>query len=64
MQSMKAVGVSDSSGPRARPVAILPKTLEGLIFKSKSTFYDKEKLAMARIKNEEAAEENYNRRLG
>ncbi len=53
MQSMKAAGVSDSSGPRARPVAILPKTLAGLIFKSKATFYDKEQLAMVRIKNEE-----------
>jgi hypothetical protein len=56
--------MSDSSGPRARPVAILPKTLAGLMFKSKSTFYDKEQLAMARIKNEQDAEENYNKRLG
>jgi hypothetical protein len=61
---MKAAGVSDSSGHRTRPVSILPKTLAGLIFKSKATFYDKEQLAMTRIKNEEAAVENYNKRLG
>jgi hypothetical protein len=45
-------------------VAIHPKTLAGLLFKSKSTFYDKEQLALARIKNEQDAEENYNKRLG
>jgi hypothetical protein len=64
VQSMKSAGLSDSSGPRARPVAILPKTLAGLMYKSKSTFYDKEQLAIARIKNEQDAEENYNKRLG
>ncbi len=62
--SMKAAGLNNFSGPRAKPVAILPKTLAGLIFKSKSTFYDKQQIALARIKNDEAAEENYNKRLG
>ena len=62
--SMKSAGLNDFSGPRAKPVAILPKTLAGLIFKSKATFYDKQQVALARIKNEEAAEENYNKRLG
>jgi hypothetical protein len=62
VQSMRAAGVSDSSGSRARPVSILPKTLAGLIFKSKATFYDKEQLAMARAKNEVVAEENFNKR--
>ncbi len=37
--AMKTAGLSDFSGPRAKPVAILPKTLAGLIFKSKATFY-------------------------
>jgi hypothetical protein len=62
--SMKSTGLNDFSGPRAKPVAILPKTLAGLIFKSKATFYDKQQVALARIKNEEAAEDNYNKRLG
>jgi hypothetical protein len=62
--SMKSAGLNDFTGPRAKPVAILPKTLAGLIFKSKATFYDKQQVALARIKNEEAAEENYNKRLG
>jgi hypothetical protein len=61
---MKSAGLCDSSDPRARPVAILPKALAGLLFKSKATFYDKEQVTLARIKNEEAAEENFNRRLG
>ena len=56
VQSMRAAGLGDSSGTRARPVAIHPKTLAGLLFKSKSTFYDKEQLALARIKNEQDAE--------
>ena len=64
VQSMKSAGLSDSSGPRAKPVAILPKTLAGLMFKSRSTFYDKEQLVMARIRNEQDAEANYNKRLG
>ena len=64
VQSMKSAGLSDSSGPRAKPVAILPKTLAGLMFKSRGTFYDKEQLAMARIKNEQEAEANFNKRLG
>ena len=64
VHSMKAAGLSDSSGARVRPVAILPKTLAGLLFKSKGTFYDREQLALARIKNEQDAEENYNKRLG
>ena len=64
VQSMRAAGLSDPSGTRARPVAIHPRTLAGLLFKSKSTFYDKEQLALARIKNEQDAEENYNKRLG
>ena len=62
--SMKSAGLNDFTGPGAKPVAILPKTLAGLIFKSKATFYDKQQVALARIKNEEAAEENYNKRLG
>jgi hypothetical protein len=62
--SMKSAGLSDFSGPRAKLVAMFPKTLAGLIFKSKATFYDKQQVALARIKNEEAAEENYNKRLG
>ncbi len=62
--SIKAAGLNDFSGPRAKPVAILPKTLAGLIFKCKATFYDKQQVALARIKNEEAAVENYNKRLG
>ncbi len=60
---MKSAGMNDFSGPRAKPVAILPKTLAGLIFNSKATFYDQQQVALARIKNEEAAEENYNKRL-
>ncbi len=61
---MRAAGVSDSSGSRARPVSILPKTLAWLIFKSKATIYDKKQLAMARVKNEVVAEKNFNKRLG
>ncbi len=52
---MKSAGLCDSSGARARPVAILPKALAGLLYKSKATFYGKEQVALARIKNEEAA---------
>jgi hypothetical protein len=50
LMSMKTAGLNNFSGPRAKPVAILPKTLAGLIFKSKATFYDKQQVALAHIK--------------
>jgi hypothetical protein len=47
-----------------KPIAIGPKVLAGLLLQSKNTYVDRQKLEAARIKANEAAEEDFKKRLG
>jgi hypothetical protein len=61
MASLKTFALCDL---RLKPIAIGPKVLAGLLLQSKNTYVDRQKLEAARIKANEAAEEDFKKRLG